>query len=97
MLWIPGIRKTPILSTADIKSLAPIGLFAAAAHGGSVLAMGAGAVSFAQVPHGCARAERCCWPRVTYPRREAYPPDMRRVDAARGWQAEPLTFGADEN
>jgi len=48
-LWAPGIRKTPILSKADIKSLAPIGLFAAAAHGGSVLAMGAGAVSFAQV------------------------------------------------
>jgi solute carrier family 35 protein E1 len=48
-LWAPGIRKTPILSKADIKSLAPIGLFAAAAHGGSVLAMGAGAVSFAQI------------------------------------------------
>jgi len=48
-LWLPGIRQTPILSSADIKSLAPIGLFAAAAHGGSVLAMGAGAVSFAQI------------------------------------------------
>jgi len=48
-LWVPGIRKTPILSMADIKSLAPIGLFAASAHGGSVLAMGAGAVSFAQI------------------------------------------------
>jgi len=48
-LWIPGIRKTPILSSADVKSLAPIGLFAACAHGGSVLAMGAGAVSFAQI------------------------------------------------
>jgi hypothetical protein len=58
MLWIPGIRKTPILSNADIKSLAPIGLFAAAAHGGSVLAMGAGAVSFAQVPCDCVRAQR---------------------------------------
>jgi hypothetical protein len=33
----------------EIKSLAPIGLYAAAAHGGSVLAMGAGAVSFAQI------------------------------------------------
>lgn len=57
MLWIPGIRKTPILSNADIKSLAPIGLFAAAAHGGSVLAMGAGAVSFAQVPSECVREQ----------------------------------------
>ena len=33
----------------ELKSLAPIGLYAAAAHGGSVLAMGAGAVSFAQI------------------------------------------------
>jgi solute carrier family 35, member E1 len=29
------------------------GLFAAAAHGGSVLAMGAGAVSFAQIVKAC--------------------------------------------
>ena len=47
--WGTGLRKTPILSNADIKSLAPIGLYAACAHGGSVLAMGAGAVSFAQI------------------------------------------------
>merc|ERR1719253_2262316 len=52
-LWLPGIRKTPILSNADIKSLAPIGLFAACAHGGSVLAMGAGAVSFRADCQGC--------------------------------------------
>merc|ERR1712216_1060122 len=49
LLWIPGIRKAPKISGADWMSLAPIGLFAAAAHGGSVLAMGAGAVSFAQI------------------------------------------------
>jgi len=48
-MWLPGLRPTPKLSNDDIKSLAPIGLFAAAAHGGSVLAMGAGAVSFAQI------------------------------------------------
>jgi len=48
-LWIPGIRATPKLSSDELKSLAPIGLYAAAAHGGSVLAMGAGAVSFAQI------------------------------------------------
>eukprot|EP00286_Rhodomonas_abbreviata_P019789 CAMPEP_0181310646 /NCGR_PEP_ID=MMETSP1101-20121128/12700_1 /TAXON_ID=46948 /ORGANISM="Rhodomonas abbreviata, Strain Caron Lab Isolate" /LENGTH=338 /DNA_ID=CAMNT_0023417295 /DNA_START=52 /DNA_END=1068 /DNA_ORIENTATION=- len=52
-MWITGIRKAPNLSMGDIKKLAPIGLFAAAAHGGSVLAMGAGAVSFAQVVKAC--------------------------------------------
>eukprot|EP00960_Hanusia_phi_P068283 766805-Hanusia_phi.AAC.2 len=49
----PGIRKAPNLSAGDWLSLAPIGLFAAAAHGGSVLAMGAGAVSFAQIVKAC--------------------------------------------
>ena len=53
LLWIPGIRKAPKISGADWMSLAPIGLFAAAAHGGSVLAMGAGAVSFAQIVKAC--------------------------------------------
>jgi solute carrier family 35 protein E1 len=52
-LWLPGIRKAPKISGADWMSLAPIGLFAAAAHGGSVLAMGAGAVSFAQIVKAC--------------------------------------------
>jgi len=52
-LWLPGIRKAPKISGGDWMSLAPIGLFAAAAHGGSVLAMGAGAVSFAQIVKAC--------------------------------------------
>ena len=53
LLWLPGIRKAPKISAADWLSLAPIGLFAACAHGGSVLAMGAGAVSFAQIVKAC--------------------------------------------
>jgi solute carrier family 35 protein E1 len=52
-LWLPGIRKLPKISGKDWIALAPIGLFAAAAHGGSVLAMGAGAVSFAQIVKAC--------------------------------------------
>jgi len=52
-LWLPGIRKAPKISGGDWMNLAPIGLFAAAAHGGSVLAMGAGAVSFAQIVKAC--------------------------------------------
>jgi solute carrier family 35 protein E1 len=46
-------RKAPKISGGDWMKLAPIGLFAAAAHGGSVLAMGAGAVSFAQIVKAC--------------------------------------------
>jgi len=52
-LWTSGIRKTPNLTSADIIACVPIGLCAAAAHGGSVLAMGAGAVSFAQIVKAC--------------------------------------------
>jgi hypothetical protein len=40
--WILGIRKRPNLSFDNWKSLAPIGVFNAAAHGASVLALGAG-------------------------------------------------------
>jgi|Transcript_1529 solute carrier family 35 protein E1 len=47
------IRKFPKLKTADWVALAPIGLFAAASHGGSVLALGAGSVSFAQIVKAC--------------------------------------------
>ena len=52
-MWGTGLRKAPRLTSADWMSLAPIGLFAAAAHGGSVLALGAGAVSFAQIVKAC--------------------------------------------
>eukprot|EP00281_Chroomonas_sp_CCMP1168_P029946 CAMPEP_0206241596 /NCGR_PEP_ID=MMETSP0047_2-20121206/16579_1 /ASSEMBLY_ACC=CAM_ASM_000192 /TAXON_ID=195065 /ORGANISM="Chroomonas mesostigmatica_cf, Strain CCMP1168" /LENGTH=333 /DNA_ID=CAMNT_0053666501 /DNA_START=20 /DNA_END=1021 /DNA_ORIENTATION=+ len=52
-IWATGIRKFPNLKSSDWLSLAPIGLFAAASHGGSVLALGAGAVSFAQIVKAC--------------------------------------------
>lgn len=47
--WTTGMRKTPKLSATDITACIPIGLCACIAHGGSVLAMGVGAVSFAQI------------------------------------------------
>jgi len=55
LLWLPGIRKAPKISGADWASFAPIGLFAACAHGGQVqhMAMGAGALSFAQIVRAC--------------------------------------------
>ena len=52
-LWITGIRKAPKLTGADWIRLAPIGLFAAGAHGGSVLALGGGSVTFAQIVKAC--------------------------------------------
>lgn len=48
-LWILGIRPRPNLTLDNWKALAPIGVFNAAAHGASVLALGAGAVSFGQI------------------------------------------------
>lgn len=53
ILWGTGIRKAPKLTGADIASCIPIGLFACIAHAGSVLAMGMGAVSFAQIVKAC--------------------------------------------
>ena len=47
--WTTGLRKTPNLSSSDLIACVPIGLCACVAHGGSVLAMGVGAVSFAQI------------------------------------------------
>lgn len=49
MMWGSGFRKVPNLSAADMAACVPIGLFAALAHGGSVLASAVGAVSFAQI------------------------------------------------
>lgn len=51
--WTLGIRKKPNLSAADIAACVPIGFFASVAHAGSVLAMGVGAVSFAQIVKAC--------------------------------------------
>lgn len=49
-LWsAPDARSTPKISFNDVKRLLPVGICFAGAHAGSVFAMGAGAVSFAQV------------------------------------------------
>jgi len=53
IMWTTGMRKTPNLTAADITACIPIGLFACIAHAGSVLAMGVGAVSFAQIVKAC--------------------------------------------
>merc|ERR1719181_1431089 len=47
-LWASGIRKAPKLDMAGIKTLVPIGAAHALGHAGAVIALGAGAVSFAQ-------------------------------------------------
>ncbi|KAJ1417574.1 triose-phosphate transporter family-domain-containing protein [Ochromonadaceae sp. CCMP2298] len=48
-LWLTGLRKAPEMSSENWKELAPVGLFASLAHAFSVLALGAGAVSFGQI------------------------------------------------
>lgn len=53
VMWGLKIRKTPNLSSADIVACIPIGLCACFAHAFSVLAMGMGAVSFAQIVKAC--------------------------------------------
>jgi len=53
IMWGSGMRKAPNLTAADIASCVPIGLMACLAHAGSVLAMGVGAVSFAQIVKAC--------------------------------------------
>lgn len=52
-MWSTGLRKTPNLTAADIARCIPIGLSMCIAHGGSVLATGAGSVSFAQIVKAC--------------------------------------------
>merc|ERR1711862_892319 len=53
VVWGLGVRKAPNLSAKDISSCIPIGLGACVAHAGSVLAMGSGSVSFAQIVKAC--------------------------------------------
>uniref|UniRef100_A0A7S3Q1R7 Sugar phosphate transporter domain-containing protein n=1 Tax=Chaetoceros debilis TaxID=122233 RepID=A0A7S3Q1R7_9STRA len=48
-LWLTGIRKAPKLSFADLKTLFPIALCHTGVHVGAVIALGAGAVSFAHI------------------------------------------------
>lgn len=52
-MWGTGFRKSPNLTTKDIVSCIPIGLFACLAHCGTVLASAVGAVSFAQIVKAC--------------------------------------------
>jgi len=48
-LWATGIRKAPKLSLSDLKTLFPIALCHTGVHVGAVIALGAGAVSFAHI------------------------------------------------
>ncbi|KAK1738948.1 triose-phosphate transporter family protein [Skeletonema marinoi] len=48
-LWALGLRKAPKLSMADLKTLLPIAFCHTGVHVGAVIALGAGAVSFAHI------------------------------------------------
>jgi solute carrier family 35 protein E1 len=48
-LWLTGIRDKPDMTLDNWKELSPVGLWASLAHAFSVLALGAGAVSFGQI------------------------------------------------
>jgi solute carrier family 35 protein E1 len=48
LLWASGLRKPPKLNPGWWKTLMPIGAAHALGHAGAVIALGAGAVSFAQ-------------------------------------------------
>lgn len=48
-LWLLGVRKAPKLSLGEIKKLVPIALCHTGVHVGAVIALGAGAVSFAHI------------------------------------------------
>merc|ERR1719416_250154 len=48
-MWILGLRKAPKLSMSDIKTLIPVALCHTGVHVGAVVALGAGAVSFAHI------------------------------------------------
>jgi len=48
-LWALGLRKAPKLSLSEMKTLFPIALCHTGVHVGAVIALGAGAVSFAHI------------------------------------------------
>lgn len=48
-LWLLGIRKAPKLSMSELGTLFPIALCHTGVHVGAVIALGAGAVSFAHI------------------------------------------------
>lgn len=47
--WLTGLRTAPDMTVANWKEIAPVGMWASLSHALSVLAMGAGAVSFGQI------------------------------------------------
>lgn len=48
-LWLTGARKAPKLNASELKTLFPIALCHTGVHVGAVIALGAGAVSFAHI------------------------------------------------
>mmetsp|Transcript_14825 Transcript_14825/g.27519 ORF Transcript_14825/g.27519 Transcript_14825/m.27519 type:complete len:386 (-) Transcript_14825:155-1312(-) len=48
-LWLSGLRAAPKLSVTELKKLLPIALCHTGVHVGAVIALGAGAVSFAHI------------------------------------------------
>ena len=48
-LWLLGLRKAPKLNASELKTLIPIALCHTGVHVGAVIALGAGAVSFAHI------------------------------------------------
>lgn len=48
-MWLLGLRKAPKLSFSELKTLFPIALCHTGVHVGAVIALGAGAVSFAHI------------------------------------------------
>ena len=48
-MWLLKLRKAPKLSVSDLKTLFPIALCHTGVHVGAVIALGAGAVSFAHI------------------------------------------------
>ena len=48
-LWLLGLRKAPKLNASELKTLFPIALCHTGVHVGAVIALGAGAVSFAHI------------------------------------------------
>lgn len=48
-LWLLGIRKAPKLNASELKTLIPIAFCHTGVHVGAVIALGAGAVSFAHI------------------------------------------------
>ncbi|GMH61776.1 hypothetical protein TrRE_jg758, partial [Triparma retinervis] len=48
-VWFLGFRPKPVLTTSEIKTLAPIAFFHTIGHTMTVVSLGAGAVSFTHI------------------------------------------------